>query len=297
MTIAFPYRVPSGASVQPGAWLLVRGERPVPVPPLLPDWDCGTNLDFSREIVLDLEHLLAETGLPGEAADLEVVVQWRVSDSLLTGTAFRSRVTAASTSVPVEISLEGRQLGGTLSLITSLLLATNIAGVSGPRAALAGSVLWRDEKKVRLTGDASRLPIAVVDFRTHRRDPVAPWSVVIEGPLDAPAMGTIQLLLNSRRADIVSLVEGNGDPAVARAVRSALYVAVGRALVEHALLEDELSDDAQFDDDTLGSVLLGTVSGRFDRTLDELRTLRAQEPEAFTSLIDGKLGLLQDAVG
>jgi hypothetical protein len=274
--------------------------RYVPVPALLPAWDCETDLNFAREINVDRATLAREADLVPSEIRLELIVQWRVSDSLLSGVAFRHPIDEESTStVHISFTLDGRSLGATLGLTTLVILRNALPTGGGPSAALAGSVLWRDStKKVRLTGDASRLPITVVDFLHERRDQSAPWAVHIDGPLEAPAMGAVQLLLNSRRTDVVSLIEGeSSDPGLSKVVRSALYVAVGRAMVEHALADDELLDDAEYDDETLGGVLLGLVKSRFGgRTLSDLRNLREQEPGAFSALIDGRFGLFDGAL-
>ncbi len=294
MSVAFPYRVATDVSVRPGPWLLRLADERVPVPPLMLDWDCATDLTFEREVVVDREAFVDQAGLGDPKAPLALIVQWRASDSALTGVVFNEAITDRAT-IAITFTLSGRNLGGTLTLATAILLGdTPTQAGSGPVATHAGSVLWRDSpKKVRLTGEASRLPITVVDFRQHRLDPTAPWAVRVEGPLDGPAMGAIQLLLNSRRQDVIDLVESrDSSDGAPPAVKSALYTAVGRALVEHALCEPDLGDDDAFEDDALGRVLLGQVRLRFpDHSLSDLRTLRANEPEAFSALVDGRFGL------
>jgi hypothetical protein len=296
MTVALPYKVPDETAVRAGAWLLRRGEAFAPVPPMLPDWDCTTDLTLRREVVVDRDAVADQTGLPADV-ELEVVVQWRVSDSLLSGVAFRRSLTEGSTGVDVEFTLPGRELGGTLTLSTSLLLRSDGPVTDGPIARHAGSVLWRDPvKRIRLAGEASRLPVTKVDFKAHGLDENAPWFVQIVGSPESPAMGAVQLLLNTRRDDVLELLESRTEHEVAaRAVRSALYAAVGRALIEHAiaLSDDELTDDAEYDDDALGAVLLAQLRLRFrGRTLSDLRALRENEPARFSALTDGRYGLL-----
>lgn len=296
MTVAFPYRVPSDAAVQAGAWLLKRGDRFVPAPALIADWDSATELSLTREVALKIETLAAETGLQRDTLKLDVVVQWRVSDSLLTGLGCRHVVTGDTTAVDLGVTLPGRVLGGSLTLSTSLMLHCDVQAPVGPYARLAGSVLWRDAvKRIRLRGSASRLPITKVDFKQLRIDQTAPWFIRIDGDLTSPAMGAIQLLLNTRREDVSSLLEGeSGDESAREAVHSALYVAVGRALIERALIDVDLDDDDSFEDEELGAVLLAQVRLRFPgRNLDELRALRHSEPARFNALVEGRYGLFR----
>jgi hypothetical protein len=299
LSIAFPYRTPSNDAVQPGAWLMRRRDDFVPVPPMMPDWDSSTDLTFRREVVVDRLVFAEETGLSSDDLHLELVVQWRVSDSLLTGIAFRAGIGEASTSVNAEFTLQGRLLGGTLQLTSAIMLRDSIDDNAGPTARHAGSILWRDSaKRVRLTGEASRLPITKVDFRNHQIDQSAPWAVRIDGDLENPAMGAIQLLLNVRRDDVIELLESRTEHEIAaRAIRSALYVAVGRALLERAILDEDLTDDAEYADDTLGAVLLGQLHLRFPgRTLTDLRALRENEPARFSAWVEGKYGLFKEVV-
>jgi hypothetical protein len=293
VSLAFPYRTPSDEAVQAGAWLLLRNDKYSPVPPLLSEWDCGTDLSFRREIVLDRFAFADETGLAENEMRLELIVQWRVSDSLLTGIAYRAALEAGATSVTADFTLRGRELGGTLQLTTAILLSASQSKRDGPVARHVGSILWRSVKRVRLTGDASRLPITKVDFKQQGLDEFAPWTVQIVGDVETPAMGAVQLLLNTRRDDVIHLLEGRTEhDDAARAVRSALYVAVGRALLEYAVLDEDLSEDAEYDDDMLGSVLLGQLRLRFPgRSLGELRALRENEPARFSALVDGRYRL------
>ena len=133
----------------------------------LTSWDYSTDLTFRREVVIDQGVFDDETGLARGDAVLELVIQWRVSTTMLTGIAYRKELTDDSTLIAAEFALNGYDLGGTLLLTTVIMLRDSLIGQNGPVARHAGSLLWRDAvKRVRLTGDASRLPITKVELQT-----------------------------------------------------------------------------------------------------------------------------------
>jgi hypothetical protein len=198
--------------------------------------------------------------------------------------------------VPTELELEldGSLLGYSLTLNTSLVLATARPEVIGPVAWRRGSVLWHDRKKLRLYGDSSQFPLMEADFADLHLDPQAPWFVQVGTDLDLPAMGGILLLLNTRFPLVIeAATQFTADRAELRVVRSALYEDVARTLVETGLVaHDDLVEE--WPEDSLGEVLASLIKSRFNEPAHELRTLRDQEPATWDALVAARFGLLRE---
>ncbi|WP_264064732.1 hypothetical protein, partial [Mycolicibacterium hippocampi] len=105
----------------------------------------------------------------------------------------------------VEIKLEGRQLGGRLTLETLLVLThPKPASVLAPQH--PGSILWRETHWTDLEGAGAQFPTDTVDFAQAGRDARAGWELHIElGDLDASFMSAARLTLNSGHPAIAKL--------------------------------------------------------------------------------------------
>jgi len=192
----------------------------------------------------------------------------------------------------IAIEIPGRLLGSTVTLSTALILREETPQTEGPVAWRRGSILWRDLKKTRLYGDASQFPVTEVDFADCGLDASAPWFLEIGAELELPAMGAVQLLLNSRFPLVVAAAREQGDdrPDLA-VVRSQLFADIGRTLTEFALAQDKI--EQEWPEDSLGSVL-STALRRFREPVSDLRRIRDHDPPAWAAKMAASFGLLRE---
>ncbi|MEV8533461.1 hypothetical protein [Streptomyces sp. NPDC051211] len=293
---AYPYRMAASDSVSITVWSLKSDDgEAVPLPSSIPDWDFQRDLPLEAVLDVDLDAVRESTALPPEA-ELALTAVWsssgsgirRLADQVpLNGTGQRSAQLA--------FIVPGRDSGGTLSVETQLVLAKGVENPdpTGPRR--AGSILWRHGVSVRLQGDASQFPMAVVDFKEAGYPENAPWYLDIGPNLEAATMGAVVLLVNSnspvvlnalRRADKASYAE--------RLIHSALRQDVLRLMVERAVADDELDDDSVFEPDTLGHTLLGMIRTYLpSTTLASLRTMRRSDPALLSARVQHAVGLFK----
>jgi hypothetical protein len=211
---------------------------------------------------------------------------WTATGSNLSGPAQHVRLTGTGlATVTLDVLLRGSDLGGLLFLDTALLLAERRSDgrPSSPRR--AGSILWSDRSPLRLQGDASQFPMAVIDFgRTSFPDGAA-WHLQISGNLESATMGSLLLLVNERSTTVTAAFENAGRPRdIDRIVLSAVYADTARTMIEHALANDEFVDEADFPVDSLGATLATLFTRLFPgRSISDLRLRRQQSPGLFAS--------------
>jgi hypothetical protein len=291
MADALPYFVPSEDAIRPGAWTTeIRGST-TGLPEWLPYWDMSQVLHAGRELEIDVDRVYRETRLPRACRlGLSVAFISDLEDNACDVTLDGSGGTAHPR---LEVEIPGQLLGGTLVLSTSLVLQDAATEVEGPVASRRGSILWSDLKKVRLYGDASQFPVSEVDFAECGLDPAAPWYLEIDGDLELPAMGAIQLLLNSRFPLVCSAARDvGGDRPELAVIRSQLFADIGRTLTEFALARDEPEHD--WPEDSLGIVLRSLLRSRFREPTKDLQNLRDQDPAAWAARVAASFGLLRE---
>lgn len=293
---AYPYRMAAPESVSMSGWSLKSEDGgAVPLPSSIPDWDFQRDLALETVLGVDLDEVRMSAALPSES-ELALTVVWSASGSGIRRLADQVPVYGTGNrSVQLAFMVAGRNSGGVLTVETQLVLAKGIENPdpTGPRR--AGSILWRHEVRVRLQGDASQFPMAVVNFKEAGYPEDAPWYLDISPNLEAATMGAVVLLVNSnapaalnalRRADKASYAE--------RLIQSALRQDIVRLMVEHALSDDELTDDSVFEPDTLGHMLLGLIRTYLPgATLASLRTLRRSDPALLSARVQHAVGLFK----
>lgn len=289
MADAYPYHVPSAEAVRPGPWMCMRSDSEEPLPDHLPAWDVSEQLAVSRRMDTDLSLVIAESRLP-RLADMAL--------SVLLNSGYEQEVCRQALhpgepqATQLRFHLSGDQLGETVVLTTSLLLADSVPATSARVAWRRGSILWKDTKKVRLYGDASRFPLIQADFANRGFDPGAPWFVDVDSDPQLPAMGSIMLYLNDRFPRVIDAAkELRSDDAELRAIRSMMFTDVGRVMVEHGLALELPNDD--WPDESLGAVIAALI-GRFNETPTELKAIHSRDPARWGALVAAKFGLLAE---
>jgi hypothetical protein len=291
MADALPYLVPAEDAVRAGAWTTEIQGSTSGLPEWLPYWDMSQVLRAGRELEIDVDRVYQESRLP-RACRLGLAVLF-ISDLEDKACDVILDEPASTANHRLEVEIPGQLLGGTLVLSTSLVLRDAAAAVDGPVARRRGSILWSDVKKVRLYGDSSQFPISEVDFAECGLDPAAPWYLEIDGDLELPAMGAIQLLLNSRFPLVTSAARhvGSDRPELA-VIRSQLFADVGRTLIEFALARDE--PEVEWPEDSLGIVLRSLLRSRFREPTNDLQKLRDHDPAVWAARVAASFGLLRE---
>ena len=292
--IVWPYVRPR-TGIEAGAWQLHVADGTEPLPGELPHWDYNTDLHLSRLVTLDVTAISTQCGLADDAR-LGVAAVWRSTGSGLRALADREIVTRdGSEPVRLELhaTLKGTDLGGVLAISTQLILDWHGSTVDPTAPHRTGSVLWSDESSVRLQGDAARFPMDLVDFRDEVFSERSGWHLKLGRDMDAAAMGSILLLINSRNKVLAEAVARADNPRpVDRAVLSALYADVTRAMIEHALAQPEFDDGTEFPEESLGEILRSLCRRVFPgEPISELRLRHANSRNLMATDIQGGVGI------
>ncbi|MFD7159423.1 hypothetical protein ACFV9C_32825 [Kribbella sp. NPDC059898] len=293
---AMPYRLPAGETVVAGEWVLVMGEEQLPLPDRLPDWDYQTNLILRRAVEVDAKSLRIGAGLAPDTP-LALAVIWIASGSGLRAPGYRVALSGQDQEVcQIEIQIPGAEVGGRLSLDTVAVLDSrnSTGGPTAPRR--AGSVLWRDRYEVQLQGDAPQFPISVIDFAKTSFPNDAAWHVQISGNLFSATMGGMILLVNERNAAMVRAFQNAARPrTVDKAVLSAVYFDVARAMAEHGLRSEELTEGTPYPEGTLGATVISLLDRLFPGvSLVELKLRMEQSPAHFASELRAAVRLFEE---
>ena len=290
MPDSFPYPTVAPDAVRDGAWTIADADGSAALPEWLPDWDLSQRLTASRRLEVDLDRVYAETHIDADAglaisvvygSDFEDIVE--IIDIDEQGGTFSAQLT---------VDLPGELLGETVELTTSLILRDNSHEAHDHIAWRRGSVLWSDIRRTRLHGDGSRFPVTELDFADHGLDPATPWLLEVGAEFATPAMGAVQLLLNSRFPLVLEAARELDPTRPELAVlRSALHADIGRTLVEHALAQEI---EQEWPDDSLGAILAGLLASHFPESVVELRALRERDAAGWAARLAATFGLFRE---
>lgn len=292
----WPYRRPMASSVHAQAWRLVIDGQSEALPDALPHWDYQTSLDLERQVEIDLDAIWQTVRLR-EDARVGLSVVWASSGSGLREPAGSVPLGISGTStVLVRTQLPGDRLGGTITLRTLLtVLDPGSAGDSlAPRR--AGSILWSDEVRIRLQGDAPQFPIAVVDFAKTSFPDNATWHLDLGTQLEAASMGTLLLYISESKKAVVQAFKNAASPRPSdRLILSAVYADIARVMIETGLNHPDLTDDTTYEEDTLGRTLQNLIWSMFPgRTIADLRQLREHSPNQLATQIQAAVGIFEE---
>lgn len=293
----WPYIRPRyGISAEP--WQLRTPGGVEPLPRELPYWDYNTDVPLSRALTIDVDAVFEQCGLADDG-QVSIVALWRSTGSGLRTLADRLVVgrDAGTAQIELDFTLTGTHVGGTAILVTQLLLEDPGSTVDPAAPRRPGSVLWSDSCDLRLQGDAARFPMDLVDFRNEVFPDRAGWHLKIGRELEAAAMGSILLLINSENKPLAQAVDRATDPRpVDRVALSAMYADVTRAMIEHALAQPDFDDETDYPDESLGQILRALCRRTFPgERISELRQRYENSPTMFATDIQGGMRIFEDA--
>lgn len=291
--IAYPYLRPAPATVEAQPWRLLLSEEDIDLPQSLDGWDYNLDLRLRREVEVDGVAIREQCRLP-EDAPLALSVVWHSTGSGLRGrSAFELIGVQGSFTHQLDVTIAGAEIGGVLSLDTLIVVAEALAEADALAPHRAGSMLWEHRSVIRLQGDASQFPIAVVDFAPSTLPENAAWHLEINGPMDSAAMGALLLLVNERNKAVADAFSRAGKPRQADSlVLSAVYADVARTMIEHALSREDFADDVSFGEETLGAMLLDVFRQMFGaRTIKDVRLRMRDNPSLMATEMQAAAGI------
>jgi hypothetical protein len=202
MTDVKPYFVPPLGSIRPSAWQRhVDGEWE-DVADYVDEWDQRTRLVLRCALDVDLERVRAGAHLM-DGAPLVWSIGWRATDTGLVGEP--AIFPFDESNVELRLIVPPERAGATIVLTRRLILRRNRLAASSSEARYAGSILWSDETPLRLAGRGAAFPTEIIDFSLLSRDH-ASWFLELPPSVDAPAMGSMILMINSADTELVSAV-------------------------------------------------------------------------------------------
>lgn len=273
-----------------------------PLPSALPAWDYTTDLTLARVVRLDLDGIREDCGFPEDAV-LCLSVRYWPSTSRIRRVGFTSSVSlhGKQNVTVIEMVATGENLGGFLTVETTLSLADDIKPDEPFVAHRAGSILWSDQVKVHLEGAAGLLPTAPVSFTEAGLPQGAAWYVSMDGSdwLQA-AMGSLLILLNTDNAAICRALASENEE-TAPLLWDTLGIDIVTDLVGRALDDESFDDDAN-DTDQDGDLTMAGLVKSLVRTYlslptespsDAMRRLRDErrgDPSRFRAQVQRGVG-------
>lgn len=246
------YLLPAPGHVTFGNWMIL-DEANGELGAELSGWGAGTDIHLGRTVSIDAHAIRSELCLPSRVP-LRITTSWIASTSKIRRCSGSIETNGGQESITVV--LPGNELGGTVTLRTTLSIGPNPAAPPGyPR--LAGSVLALDLHPFVLEGQASTFPIGVIDFRRTSYDDDASWHMTTSAQLEASFTGRFQLEINERDKALVAAIEATKPNSAQKALLDDLMAGVGNLLLDlaaHADGDGTLSSEI-FDDDSVGAVL------------------------------------------
>lgn len=290
--ISFGFLRPSPEVVEAGPWTVTgSGIEAASDPEVVPDWDHFTDLRVARSLEIDLPGLLRECDLD-ERSTLYGIITWQCSWTKLRGGGPPSPLRDGVNTL--ELDLDGRLLGGRLTLEARIVLGDAVAG--GPLSPeLPGSLLWSEPHRVTLEGIGARFPTVPISFAEsgiaggHN----GAWALTVDSSdLAASGSGHIRLYLNSDHPAIRALID-QPDAPQSVTLQQMIRYDLARQLFTVALHHEDFDDQQTYEDDTLGQVL-GDLTGDLfpGRTLQELRGNHRISPGELEAEIQARVGLL-----
>ncbi len=275
-------------------WIHDRAGLPEALPAQLVDWDPGQDLVLRRTLNVDVARAERSCGL-GPGGEIAVCVSWRSPGSGQRGCAFRRTLPPGGTAAcGIEARIPGSELGGSVSIITRVVLAARGTGGDSLAAGRSGAILWEETVPLLLEGIGSRFPIEVVDFGSMSFPPTAAWRLYWQrGNLNAQAMGCFRLLINKRHRRMAAAASRSVPDAEARAIWSAVNVGVAREIIAAALNDEAFtSSDEAFDEGSVGEVAATLLDRAFPgETRQAVRERMQGNPDLFECQLQAAFNL------
>lgn len=294
--VAPTYLVAADDCVEAGPWTDADGSE---IGDRIDHWDPVTDLDLARAVTVDLDAVRLQCRL-GSTAAFALTASWRAPTRTRlgdVGAIVELGNLDGLVRAPVGLVVPGPESGGRLDITTRLVLRRAGADASPISPRRAGTVLWTETQRVALEGSAARFPMTAADFSNLARVPdEAAWYVEWDPQdLEAPVLGGMRLLLNTRHSRIISAVRTATDDPAAPIVRSLIECDVARHLIRAALDNEAFVGTAEgFPDESVGRLLADLIAVVWPGVpVPSLRARALQDPARIDADIQASLGVAE----
>lgn len=222
-----PFFVPRPDLVRVSAWSRLVEDEWEDLGAFVENWDYRTRLRLRCHVAGDAAAIRTAARLD-DGSPVGWSIGWRATDTGLVGDPVV--LPLADDPQTVEVDVPAGRAGAGIVLTRRIVLRRDRMSAAPAEARWAGSILWSDETPLRLTGQGSAFPSEAVDFREYGLDPSASWYLELPATADAPAMGSMLLLINAADTALVAAVTRQRRPTEGQ---TALVHAMEEGVVEH----------------------------------------------------------------
>ena len=290
----FPYLTAPADVVSATDWVFEGQEIRRDGTVILPGWDYNTSISAVRSLTVDTGRVRSTCRLADDD-ELLLLIDFHSSATNLRGRSLLIRFEGDTATIPVDLRVDGHELGGTVTLFTRIVVGAKQPSSDLLVASRQGSVLWSDEKTVRLEGVAGRFPLEVIDFQKHPPfPPDAAWVLDWDPErLDLPVLGGVRLFINQRNSHVLKAVTASTPEPVDLLIRSALYFDVGRTMLRGALQVEEFVHQTEtYPAESVGRALNRMATILFPgESLRSLRSLATDRSGLFDALLQERFKL------
>ena len=228
-----PFFVPSENAVIAGRWQRWVEDAWEDVDDYIEDWDQTTNLLVRCLLTADMPAIRQTTGLI-DSSPLAWSAGWRALDTGLVETPLTVKADG-NAEFPLQFEIPAARAGATIALTRRLVLMRDRIMARPGQPRWAGSILWSDDFTVRLTGKGSAFPSEVANFDDLYPGREASWYLELPASVDAPALGSMVLMLNEKDKDLVQAVAARKPNDYQRLLVETMEEGVVEELVRWAL--------------------------------------------------------------
>lgn len=247
-----PFRTAKNEHVEFSGWFFPADGEPSPLPDELEVWDYQTTIQLTSRIDVNLPDLLSWCNLGAESRIGCLVTAKSSKTTVDLAVSLVELRPAESQSVALSATIPGLELGGRLTIATSLVvLDSQPLALVSPRQ--PGSVLWSARDHTHLQGVGSQFPTYAESFNERYPDfKEASWFLHMDTTdLDASFLSSVRLILNADKPQIRKLLQGGKD-STTQLLRRTIDTDVTRQIVQRALAIPEILDvDADFEESDL----------------------------------------------
>lgn len=294
-TTALPYLRPYPERIQIKEWSIIQEDISVPLREFMPEWDATTDITLSAKAEINLAGILNDCKLSSNS-ELVIVSAW---DSSGTGLRDCSNVLTIDSSLTHQViildwHLTGAFLSAEIMISISLVLKNAADTMHQFAPKLAGSLLWRDQRKIVLEGSGTRFPVEMVNFAESFSwlPENAGWFLDWDQhDFTRPVLGGMRLYINSNHKQLKSALNGTQDND--STIREVISFEVARTMIMTALDDREFLINAElYEDDTVGASIRRLLHALFvNNTLQELVEYRKGYSNRFDCELQDRLRL------
>ena len=211
---ALPYLRPSSGLVVAADWMMIEGEDEKALPDCLPHWDPAMSIMVAVSTHLDIEQVWQDCKL-AEDDQLCLVLLWNSSGTNLRGRDSFVMIHRKGMVPPpflLTACVNGTELADEVKFELQLVLARPGSSSSKLAPHRPGSILWREDRTVKIGGEGSRFPVEAINFANqfHSLPERAGWFLDWDSTaLDEPFLRSVRLFLNTEQKAILKALQGH----------------------------------------------------------------------------------------